>query len=81
MRCLFPAVPPDDLSLSPEEAGILGSVAGMIGAIQATEAIKFILKSGELLSDTLLTVNLLKMDISSIKIKINKSCPACSRKK
>ncbi|MBU1078045.1 MAG: HesA/MoeB/ThiF family protein [Spirochaetes bacterium] len=77
LRCLFPEPPPLNLSPSPKEAGILGSVAGMIGSVQATEAIKFILETGELLIDTLLTVNLLKMDISKIKIRKNKKCPAC----
>ena len=59
------------------EAGVLGVLAGVIGLLQATEAIKYILGLGELLTDTLLTYNALSMDFRKISLKKNPKCPIC----
>lgn len=76
-RCLFTEPPPAGVVPNCSEAGILGPVVGLIGCIQATEAIKFITEQEHLLSGTLLTYNALKMQFRKIAFKKNPSCPLC----
>jgi len=76
-RCLFPEPPPPGMIPSCQEAGILGSVAGMLGMVQATEVIKYILGKGELLVGKLLVVNTLEMNFRKLKIKKNNECAVC----
>ena len=76
-RCLFPEPPPPDAVPSCQQAGILGTVAGILGLIQATEAIKFILGKGELLKGKLLVFNALEMSFRKINVPRNKNCPVC----
>jgi len=76
-RCLFPSPPPAGLVPTCSEAGIIGSVAGVIGSIQALEAIKYITGAGSLLSDRLLTFDALSIEFRTIKIKRNPDCPIC----
>ena len=59
--------------------GILGSVAGTIGTIQVTEAIKYLMGYGELLFNRLLTYNAKTMEFRKIEIERNPECPICSR--
>jgi adenylyltransferase/sulfurtransferase len=76
-RCLFPEPPPPGMIPSCQEAGILGVVAGIIGVIQATEVIKWILQKGELLSGRLLIYNALEMRFRTVAVRKNPDCPIC----
>ena len=76
-RCIFGAPPPAGAVPSCSQAGVLGVVAGVIGTLQATEAIKQILGIGEPLTNRLLVYNALKMSFRSAKIERNPDCPLC----
>ena len=76
-RCVFNEPPPPDAVPSCSEAGVLGAIAGMLGTIQATEALKFFTGSGELLTNTLLTFNAKNMDFRRIKLRRQTNCPIC----
>lgn len=79
-RCLFQEPPPPGTVPSCQEAGILGVVAGVIGLIQATEVLKFILGKGELLIGKLLIFNALEMNFRKVKVPHNKNCAICGEK-
>jgi molybdopterin/thiamine biosynthesis adenylyltransferase len=76
-RCIFPASPPKGAIPTCSQAGILGSVAGIIGTIQATEALKYIIGKGELITNRLLTINALTMNFRSATIRKSGACPLC----
>jgi len=76
-RCIFEGPPPAGAVPSCSQAGVLGVLAGVIGSLQATEAIKYILGLGDLLTDTLLTYDALKMQFRRIELKRNPDCPLC----
>jgi adenylyltransferase/sulfurtransferase len=76
-RCVFNSPPPPGLIPSCQEAGVIGVLAGMIGTIQATEALKLILGIGKTLSNRLLTYDAHKMEFREIKLKKNPKCPVC----
>lgn len=76
-RCLFPEPPPPGFVPSCQEAGVLGAIAGVIGTLQATEALKLILGVGETLAGYLLTVNLLSMEFRRVRIPKNRECEIC----
>jgi molybdopterin/thiamine biosynthesis adenylyltransferase len=76
-RCVFNAPPPANAVPSCSQAGVLGVLAGVIGSLQATEAIKYILGLGELLTNSLLTYNALTMQFRKIPMKRNARCPIC----
>ena len=76
-RCLFHTPPPPNSVPSCSQAGVLGVLAGVVGTIQATEAIKYILGEGDLLTNRLLTYDALKMNFRSIKVKRRESCALC----
>jgi adenylyltransferase/sulfurtransferase len=76
-RCLFREPPPPGLVPSCAEAGVLGVLPGLIGTIQATEAVKLILGVGEPLIGRLLLVDALTMQFRSIQIRRDPECPAC----
>ena len=76
-RCLFREPPPPELVPSCAEGGVLGVVPGLIGTIQATEAIKMLLGLGETLVGRLLTIDALTMAFRSIEIRRDPECPAC----
>jgi adenylyltransferase/sulfurtransferase len=76
-RCLFPEPPPPGLVPSCAEGGVLGVLPGMIGTIQAAEALKLILGVGDTLIGRLLLVNALTMDFRTVKLRKDPSCPAC----
>ena len=78
-RCLYPEPPPPEHSPSCAEAGVLGILPGIVGTIQATEAIKLILKQGEPLVGRLLTYDSLKMQFRTLKLRRDDSCPACGK--
>ncbi len=77
-RCLFKAPPPAGMVPSCQEAGVLGALAGVIGSIQATEALKLILGVGKPLADRLLTYDALTTQFRNVAIRRNLACPVCS---
>lgn len=77
-RCLFPEPPPAGLVPSCHEAGVLGCIAGVMGTIQATEAIKVLLDLGEPLVGKLLTFDALEMNFRKVSVPRDKDCPICS---
>ena len=76
-RCLFPTPPPADLIPRCEEAGILGSVAGVIGTLQATEALKEILGLGTSLAGALLIYDALDTQFRRIEVPRDPACALC----
>jgi len=76
-RCIFGAPPPADAVPSCSQAGVLGVLAGVIGSLQATEAIKYLLGIGDLPSDTLLTYNTLTMNFRKVQLNRNPDCRLC----
>jgi molybdopterin/thiamine biosynthesis adenylyltransferase len=76
-RCVFNAPPPKGAVPSCSQAGVLGVLAGVIGTLQATEAVKFLLEKGELLTDSLLVYNALKTNFRKVGLKRNPNCPLC----
>jgi len=76
-RCIFRRPPPPDAVSSCAEAGILGAIAGILGTIQAAEALKFITGTGRLLTDTLLCFNALTMDFRKVSLQRKQDCPVC----
>ncbi len=78
-RCLFPG-PPSAQAVAPcGQAGVLGVLPGVIGSLQATEAIKHLLGIGELLTGSLLTYNALTMDFRKVPTKRRPDCALCGR--
>ncbi|HKW25525.1 MAG TPA: molybdopterin-synthase adenylyltransferase MoeB [Terriglobales bacterium] len=76
-RCLYPEPPPPGLVPSCAEGGVLGILPGLVGVMQATEAIKLILGKGESLIGRLLLVDALGMRFRELKLRKNPDCPAC----
>jgi len=77
-RCLFKQPPPPEELLSCQQAGILGAVAGTIGSIQATEAIKFLAGFEDgLLTDRLLTYDARAMKFHTVDVRRDPQCTAC----
>jgi adenylyltransferase/sulfurtransferase len=76
-RCLFPAPPPPGTVPSCAEGGVLGVLPGVIGLIQATEAIKLILGRGEPLVGRLLLYDALAMRTRELRIRRDPHCPVC----
>ncbi len=76
-RCLYPEPPPPGMVPSCAEGGVLGILPGIIGVIQATEAIKLIIGEGEPLIGRLLLFDALKMKFRELKLRRNVDCPLC----
>ncbi|HEV3219850.1 MAG TPA: molybdopterin-synthase adenylyltransferase MoeB [Candidatus Acidoferrales bacterium] len=76
-RCLYPEPPPPGLVPSCAEGGVLGVLPGIVGAIQAIEAIKLILGTGDPLIGRLLLFDALGMKFRELKLKKNPTCPLC----
>jgi molybdopterin/thiamine biosynthesis adenylyltransferase/rhodanese-related sulfurtransferase len=76
-RCLFREPPPPGLVPSCAEGGVLGVLPGLVGTIQATEAIKLILGIGEPLIGRLLLVDALTAQFRTVRIRRDPACPAC----
>jgi adenylyltransferase/sulfurtransferase len=77
LRCAFPKIPKKGQFLSPQEAGILGSIAGILGLIQSLEAIKYLLSIGELLTDKILLFDGLNLEFKKISVRRRPDCPVC----
>ena len=76
-RCLFREPPPPNLIPSCAEAGVLGVVPGLVGTIQATEAIKILLGVGDTLVGRLLLIDAMTMAFRTLEIRRDPECPAC----
>ncbi len=76
-RCIYPEPPPPGLVPSCAEGGVLGVLPGLVGTLQATEAIKLILGVGEPLIGRLALVDALGARWRTVKVRRNPSCPAC----
>ncbi|HEY4612311.1 MAG TPA: rhodanese-like domain-containing protein, partial [Bacteroidota bacterium] len=76
-RCLYPEPPPPGLVPSCAEGGVLGVLPGIIGTIQATEALKLILGVGQPLVGRLLLFDALSMKFREVKLRKNPDCPVC----
>jgi adenylyltransferase/sulfurtransferase len=78
-RCLYPEPPPPDLVPTCAEGGVLGVLPGMIGTIQATEAIKLVLGAGEPLVGRLLILDALRMKFREVRLRPDPDCPVCGK--
>lgn len=76
-RCLFPAPPPPGAVPSCAEGGVLGVLPGIVGALQAAEAIKLIVGIGEPLIGKMMLIDTLRMEFRTVKIRRNPNCPVC----
>ncbi len=77
LRCLFPVPPHPDENPTCQEAGILGSLAGSLGSVQAAEAVKYLSGAGELLTDRLLTYDALALRWREVRVRPSPHCPLC----
>ncbi len=77
-RCLFPEAPPAGSVPSCAEAGVVGVASGLVGCIQAAEALKWLLGVGETLSGRLLLVDALNMRIDEVHVERRARCPTCA---
>jgi molybdopterin/thiamine biosynthesis adenylyltransferase len=78
-RCLFPHPPPPGAVPSCAEAGVFGVLPGIVGSIQAVEAIKFITGMGTPLVGRLLLFDALDMDFTTVKLRWDPECPVCGK--
>lgn len=76
-RCIFKEPPPPDSIPSCSSAGVLGAIAGWLGAMQATEALKELLGIGDSMSGSLVMIDALSCDMRKIKVKRDPGCPLC----
>jgi adenylyltransferase/sulfurtransferase len=76
-RCLFPTPPPPELAPSCAEGGVLGVLPGVIGSLQASEALKLALGIGELLVGRLLLFDALAATFDEVKLRRDPDCPVC----
>lgn len=76
-RCVFGQAPPADSVPTCSQAGVLGAIAGMLGTIQAAEALKYVTGVGQCLTNSLQMFEALKMDFRKVKVKRNTKCKVC----
>jgi sulfur-carrier protein adenylyltransferase/sulfurtransferase len=76
-RCLYPEPPPAEEAPSCAEAGVLGVLPGVVGVLQATEAIKIILGIGDTLAGRLMVYDALKVKFRELKLRRDPACPTC----
>jgi molybdopterin/thiamine biosynthesis adenylyltransferase/rhodanese-related sulfurtransferase len=76
-RCLFPSPPPPELAPSCAEGGVLGVLPGIVGSLQASEALKLILGAGETLTGRLLLFDALATTFDEVLVKRDPTCPVC----
>jgi sulfur-carrier protein adenylyltransferase/sulfurtransferase len=78
-RCLFPQPPPPGTVPSCAEGGVFGVLPGIVGCIQATEAVKLITGIGDPLIGRLLIFDALPMEFTTVKIRWDADCPVCGK--
>jgi sulfur-carrier protein adenylyltransferase/sulfurtransferase len=76
-RCLYPSPPPPELAPSCAEGGVLGVLPGIVGSLQASEALKLVLGAGESLAGRLLLFDALHTTFDEVAIRRNPECPVC----
>jgi len=76
-RCIFREPPPPDAVPSCAQAGVLGVIAGVLGTLQANEAMKYILGKGNLITNRLLTFDALESKFRDLPLEKNPDCPVC----
>jgi Dinucleotide-utilizing enzymes involved in molybdopterin and thiamine biosynthesis family 2 len=76
-RCLFPEAPPAGMVPNCATAGVLGVLPGTVGCIQATETVKTLIDSGELLDGEMVFYDALNMDFDTVTIEKKADCPVC----
>jgi molybdopterin/thiamine biosynthesis adenylyltransferase/rhodanese-related sulfurtransferase len=76
-RCLYPEPPPPDMAPSCQEAGVLGVLPGVVGVLQATEAIKIVLGVGKTLAGRLLMYDAMATKFREMKLRRDPNCPTC----
>jgi molybdopterin/thiamine biosynthesis adenylyltransferase/rhodanese-related sulfurtransferase len=79
-RCLFPEPPPEGLVPNCAQAGVLGALAGLVGSIQAAEAVKILLGAGTPLVGRLLLIDLLGATFREVRLRRDPACPACGER-
>ena len=77
-RCLFPTPPPPELAPSCAEGGVLGVLPGIVGSLQASEALKLLLGIGETLQGRLLLIDALATTFDEVSVERDPACPVCS---
>ena len=78
LRCLLDKVPPHEQAMSCSQAGVLGAITGILGSIQASEAIKYLLGAGELLVGRVLRIDGLSMRMQTVNVgSANAECRVC----
>jgi molybdopterin/thiamine biosynthesis adenylyltransferase len=80
-RCVFVEAPPPHTVPSCQEAGVIGITTGLLGTLQASEALKLILGKVNILTNKLLYVDLLNMDFDLLELEKNPSCPVCGEQR
>jgi adenylyltransferase/sulfurtransferase len=78
-RCLFPQPPPPGTVPSCAEGGVFGALPGIVGSIQATEAVKLITGKGDPLIGRLLIFDALEMDFQTVRVRWDADCPVCGK--
>jgi len=78
-RCVFQDVPEPGSIKTTADVGVLGSVPGVLGSIQATEAVKFLIGTGRLLTGRLLTYDALEMTFRQVPLSENHRCGLCRK--
>ena len=76
-RCLYPAPPPPELAPSCAEGGVLGVLPGIVGSLQASEALKLIIGAGDTLTGRLLLFDALHTTFDEVTVKKDPGCPVC----
>lgn len=77
-RCVFPSPPPEGSVPTCAQAGVIGTIAGLVGLIQANEALKWLLQVGHTLAGRLLLVDALAMRFDEVQVERSRDCPACA---
>ncbi|MDY6765197.1 MAG: ThiF family adenylyltransferase, partial [Halobacteria archaeon] len=77
-RCMFPEAPPEGMIPNCATAGVIGALPGVVGVIQATEAIKYLLDIGDTLDGRMLFYDALNMNFDEVEILKDPNCPVCS---